>query len=131
MPNKYNYHHYYYVNISLCLLFLLFLFSVNARTVSINSCVHIERKKDKSMDTFLICFYCWMDSIADYYAAPPSIMVWLVCVVGLLFEWIMIHWAVTRGTDEQRDISLSVYTSNYPSMLCACWWTGTSKQKWC
>lgn len=55
-----------------------------------------------------------------------SIMVCPVCVVGPFFEWIMIRWAVTRGTDGQRNISLSVYTSHYLSTLWACWWTGTS-----
>lgn len=56
-----------------------------------------------------------------------SIMVGPVCIVGLVFEWIMISWAVTRGRDRQRNICLSVYTSHYCSTLCACWWTGTSE----
>lgn len=59
------------------------------------------------------------DGITDYYAASLSIMVCPVCLVGLLFDWIMTHWAVTRDIDEQRNISLSIYTSNYLSMLCA------------
>lgn len=59
------------------------------------------------------------DGIIDYYAASLSIMVGPVCLVGLLFDWIMIHRAVTRDIDEQRNISLSLYTSNYLSMLDA------------
>lgn len=65
------------------------------------------------------------DGITDYYAASSSIMVCPVCLVGLLFDWIMIHWAVTRDIDEQRNISLSMYTSNYLSTLCARRWTVT------
>lgn len=74
--------------------------------------------------------HCWFDLIQISAVAALSeqtlIMVGSVCIVGPVSEWIMIRWAVTRGTDGQRNISLSVYTSHYLSTLCACWWTGTS-----
>lgn len=65
------------------------------------------------------------DGITDYYTASLSIMVCPVCLVGLVFDWIMTRWAVTRDIDEQRRISPSMHTSNYLSMLCARWWTVT------
>lgn len=84
MPNKYNYYHsYYYVNISLRLLFLLLLFSVNARTVCIYPCVHIEKKKDKSTDTFLICFYCWENRFNCSLLCSSTVNYGLAC----LYSW--------------------------------------------
>lgn len=65
------------------------------------------------------------DGITDYHAAPLSIMVCPVCLVGLLFDWIMICWAVTRDIDEQRNISLCMYTSNYLAMIRSRRWTVT------
>lgn len=99
-----------------------------------------REEKDKSPDTFLyLLFYLnnvtgfggRRDGITDY----ASIMVCPVCLVGLPFDWIMIHWAVRRNTDEQRNISLHMYTSNYPSKLMNCnllseqiWFTNISQK---
>lgn len=64
---------------------------------------------------------CWFDliqiSTVGAVSSRLSITVGPVCIVGPVFEWIMIHWAVTRGTNGQRNISLSVYTSHYLSTL--------------
>lgn len=74
--------------------------------------------------------HCWFDLIQISTVATVSeqtrIMVGPACIVGSISEWIMIRWAVTRGTDGQRNISHSVYTSHYLSTLCTCGWTGTS-----
>ncbi len=63
--------------------------------------------------------------LGDCAASSSTIMVCPVCLVGLLFDWIMIRWAVTRNMDEQRNVSVSTYTSNYLSTLWAHWWTVT------
>lgn len=73
---------------------------------------------------------CWFNliqiSMVAAVSSRLSIMVGPVWIVGPVFDWIMIRWAVTRAMDGQSNISLSGHTRHYLSMLCACWWTGTS-----
>lgn len=91
----------------------------------INHIMCVQRKeRDKSPDTFMIRSFIpimplvWRtDGITDCYAASLSIMVCPVCLVGLLFDWIMTRWAVTRDTDEQRNISHSA--AHQQLSLCA------------
>lgn len=90
---------------------------------SVNHIMRVHREEeDKSPDTFVICSFIWImklfvDGITDYSAASSSIMVCPVCLVGLLFDWIMTHWAATRQIDEEETFCCSFLYSR--------WWTVT------
>lgn len=101
--------------------------------VSLNPiiCVQREREKKRQITWHISDSLFYLNNgrtvyrLGDCAASSSSIMVCPVCLVGLLFDWIMIRWAVTRNIDEQRNVSVSTYTSNYLSTLWAHWWTVT------
>lgn len=69
-----------------------------------------------------------IEGITDYHVASLSVAVGPVCLVGLPFDWIMIPCSYNeRHRWTKKHFALNMHTSNYLSMLCACWWTVTCR----